>query len=150
MTSAPTTGAALAKAAETLVGARFRMHGRDPATGLDCVGVLAAALAKAGYSARLPISYTLKMRELEPFTCLAGACGFVPADGGTAPGDVVMFHVGPCQYHLAIAAQDGGFIHAHAGLRRVVHSARLPEWPVEGHWRIAPSDINAPSDIKES
>ena len=136
-----TSGAALAEAAATLVGARFRMHGRDPATGLDCVGVLAVALAKVGHSASIPISYALKMRELEAFTSLAGGCGFVTADDETAPGDVLLFHVGPCQYHLAIAASDGGFIHAHAGLRRVIHSVRLPDWPVEHHWRIIAGGI---------
>ena len=29
---------ALAEAAAALVGSRFRLHGRDPATGLDCIG----------------------------------------------------------------------------------------------------------------
>ena len=45
--SARAAGPALASAAEALVGARFRLHGRDPATGLAGLCVLAAALASA-------------------------------------------------------------------------------------------------------
>ena len=141
MTHALPTGAMLATAAEELVGGRFRLHGRDPATGLDCVGVLAVASEKTGRKAPVPISYALKMRNVDQFTRLAGICGFETVTGPVEPGDVVLFHVGPCQYHLAIAASDGGFIHAHAGLRRVIHSVRLPDWPVEQHWRIIAGGI---------
>jgi cell wall-associated NlpC family hydrolase len=45
----------LATAAETLVGSRFRLHGRDPETGLDCVGVVAAAMAAIGQSPPSPL-----------------------------------------------------------------------------------------------
>jgi hypothetical protein len=54
-----------------------------------------------------------------------------------APGDVVMFQVGPNQFHLAIAARCGGFVHAHAGLRRVVLTSPPAEWRVAGHWRLS-------------
>jgi len=46
---------------------------------------------------------------------------------------------GPAQIHLAIAAEGGGWIHAHAGLRRVVHQTELPPGPVLGQWRLIPS-----------
>lgn len=36
--------AALAEAALSLVGTRFRLHGRVAETGLDCVGLVAAAM----------------------------------------------------------------------------------------------------------
>ena len=39
---------ALAEAALGLLGVPFRLHGRDPATGLDCVGLVAEALRRAG------------------------------------------------------------------------------------------------------
>ena len=35
-----------ARAAEALAGARFRLHGRDRSTGLDCVGLVGLALAE--------------------------------------------------------------------------------------------------------
>ncbi len=44
------TREAFAEAAESLVGIRFRLFGRDPAYGLDCVGLVAAALARSGRS----------------------------------------------------------------------------------------------------
>jgi len=142
----PAGGYALAVAAEALVGARFRLHGRDPATGLDCVGVLEVALRDAGLPCPLPstppFTYALKMRDVGACVRQAGAWGFAPAGGPVLPGDVLLFHLGPCQYHLVIAARGGGFVHAHAGLRRVIHAARLPEWPLEGHWRIAPHRTN--------
>jgi hypothetical protein len=33
----------------TLLGTPFRLHGRSPDIGLDCVGVVAACLFEAGY-----------------------------------------------------------------------------------------------------
>ena len=39
-----TPGERAAEAAMALIGVRFRLHGRDPAFGLDCVGLAAAAL----------------------------------------------------------------------------------------------------------
>ena len=40
--------AAIIAAARAAIGARFRLHGRDPATGLDCVGLVACAAPRAG------------------------------------------------------------------------------------------------------
>ena len=42
--SGPRSGAAIAAAARALVGVPFRLQGRDPALGLDCVGLVGAAL----------------------------------------------------------------------------------------------------------
>ena len=42
------SGEALAEAAVAFAGTRFRLHGRDPETGLDCIGLLAAALTRIG------------------------------------------------------------------------------------------------------
>ena len=54
------SGAALAAAAESLVGTRFRLHGRDPDTGLDCVGLLAASLAAKEAATAPPAKRTRK------------------------------------------------------------------------------------------
>jgi hypothetical protein len=64
-------------------------------------------------------------------------CGFVVATGAPHPGDVLLVRIGPCQFHLLIAASSGRFIHAHAGLRRVVCCDGPIEWPVVHHWRLA-------------
>jgi len=127
-------GAEFAAAAEALVGARFRLRGRDPATGLDCVGLIEAALAATGTEVSLPIGYALKMRRVEGLPGLAKDLGYAEAAGAPQPGDVLLFQIAPAQFHFAIRTAEG-FVHAHAGLGRVVLSPRLPDWLVVGHWR---------------
>ncbi len=133
------TGAALAAAATVLVGSRFRLHGRDPATGLDCIGLLAAALAGCGRPVILPTGYPLRLRSLSGWLPDPCACGFAAAEPPFKPGDVVMLEPGPAQFHLAIAAPVLGWVHAHAGLRRIVHDAALPAGPILHHWRLLPA-----------
>lgn len=129
-------GVELAQAARGLVGVPFRMHGRNPAIGLDCIGVLSAALHASGQVVLLPSDYAMRMSNVARFTRRASEFGFVTANGPVCMGDVVLFHVGPCQFHLAIADEGGAFVHAHAGLRRVVKSPPLTEWSIAGHWRL--------------
>ena len=52
-------------------------------------------------------------------------------------GDVLLLDVGPSQLHLAIVGVDGGIVHAHAGLRRVVLTPYPLPWPIVRHWRLA-------------
>lgn len=131
------TGAvALARAAQALVGCRFALHGRNRETGFDCVGVLAASLAATGRQVCLPNGYTMRQTSAAIFAAQAARCGLVPADGPAQPGDVLLFKVGPCQFHLGIAGFEGGLVHAHAGLRRVVISAIPDDWAQAGHWRL--------------
>jgi cell wall-associated NlpC family hydrolase len=133
------SGADLAGAAANLTGCPWRLHGRDPATGLDCVGLLAAALDRIGRSISLPTGYPLRLRALDGWMPDPAALGFLSVTGTSQPGDVVLLQPGPAQIHLAIAAEGGGWIHAHAGLRRVVHQSELPPGPVLGQWRLNPS-----------
>lgn len=118
-------GAALALAAQAMVGCRYRLHGRDPATGLDCVGVLAAALVAIGRTPALPGGYPLRSSATPDLAGLAGNHGFVPVApvAGIDPGEVWLLRPGPGQWHLALVAPDAaGLIEAHAGLRRVVRT----------------------------
>ena len=128
----------LAAAAENLVGARFRLHGRDPATGLDCIGVLAQSLLAIGRSTVLPDDYRLRARRVQNLAQIAEACGFRRADGPLSPGDVLLSRIGPVQHHLLIASRDGRLVHAHAGLRRVVIGELGEGWSIVSHWRLAP------------
>jgi lipoprotein Spr len=50
------------------------------------------------------------------------------------PGDLALVRPGPLQLHLMILV-PGGFVHAHAGLRRVVEMPGASPWPVMGWWR---------------
>ncbi len=134
------TGAELADAANALVGAPFRLHGRDPASGIDCVGLLGAALEAAGTRAQLPNGYSLRALFLPDLDRFVSGCGLALARGAIAPGDVLLMHIEPCQHHLLISGVHGGFIHAHASLGRVIRCEALPEGRIIHHWRLAASD----------
>lgn len=133
------SGAELAAAAARLAGTRFRLHGRDPASGLDCVGLFGAAMAAIGRPLALPTGYPLRLASAEAWLPDPAACGLVPASEPFLPGDVVLLQPGPAQLHLAIAGPDGGWIQAHAGLRRVVCQPSLPPGPIIHQWRLRPS-----------
>lgn len=130
-------GETLAAAALALVGTRFRLHGRDPATGLDCIGLLAAALADSGRAAPLPIHYALRNRSIASLLEFAAPAGLVETAAPIEAGDVLLVRTGPAQHHLLIAAPGQGFVHAHAGLRRVAVTPGPLAWPAERHWRLA-------------
>lgn len=130
------TGLALAIAAEALRGARYRLHGRDPDTGLDCVGLLAAALVGIGRPAPLPTGYALRSRALPELDRHVLDCGFAAVTDECRPGDVLLTRPGPCQFHLLIAGTRSGLIHAHAGLRRVVELLPPSPWPTLHHFRL--------------
>lgn len=136
MTSSPR--AAFAAAAEGLCGAPFRLHGRDPATGLDCVGLAAVALERCGRAVVAPAGYALRALSVAPLLACAERNGFVRHDA-LAPsktGDLVLLRLSPIQAHLAIVVVGGRFVHAHAGLGRVVvERAPLPGVPI-ARWRL--------------
>jgi hypothetical protein len=125
----------LADEARRLVGCRFRLHGRDPASGLDCMGVLAVALQRAGYAAEVPLDYTLKTRSANRAAGVAQDLGLTAVRGAPRAGDILMMRVGPEQLHFALCVCPQGFVHAHAGLREVVLSPALPAGAIVGHWR---------------
>lgn len=118
-----------AAAARALIGARFRLHGRDPASGLDCVGVVAMACGVAA-----PTGYPLRGGDAD---AVAAALDRVLARGEGTPGNAVLMRAGPGQLHLGVLT-DTGMVHADAGLRRVVERPGAPPWPVLGYWRASP------------
>jgi cell wall-associated NlpC family hydrolase len=125
----------LAAAAESLVGVPFRFRGRDPATGLDCVGLVAAALEAAGLPVPPIATYAMRQRDYSPQLAAATGC-FDDAEGAPEPGDLLLFRPGPAQVHLAVAAAGGTLVHAHAGLGKVVATPPPCPWPIERHWRL--------------
>lgn len=128
--------AALAEAALRLVGTRFRLHGRVPETGLDCVGLVAAAMRGAGYAPHAPQGYSLRNVSVAHWLGHAGQSGLIAAE---ADGDVVLCMANPVQPHLLIAA-PGGFVHAHAGLGRVTFLPAPLPWPVTMQWQLIDKD----------
>ncbi len=123
--------------AEQIEGARFRLHGRNPQTGLDCIGLAACALERAGAASDAPSGYTLRNSDISSHVKKVFPAGFVPATGDVERGDLLLVRPGPSQQHLLIALGQNRFVHAHAGLRRVVIQTGLHGWPVLHHWRLA-------------
>ncbi|QHD67852.1 peptidoglycan endopeptidase [Sphingobium yanoikuyae] len=131
--SGPRSGAAIAAAARALVGVPFRLQGRDPALGLDCVGLVGAAMRAAGYAPMMPGDYGLRFGDDRRADEWARAAGLRPVRTG-AVGDMMLVRPGALHRHLLILV-PGGFVHAHAGLRRVVETPGAPPWPVLRIWR---------------
>lgn len=123
----------VADAALAAVGARFRLHGRAPATGLDCVGLAAWALRAGGYDGPVPTGYALRGGDAAAVAALLDE-GLARADG-TRPGDLLLLRTGPGQLHCGIWTQ-AGLVHADAGLRRVVVWPGPVPWTIVGAWRV--------------
>ena len=117
--------------ARALVGCRFRPQGRSPELGLDCIGL---ACAVYGIPAEMvPRDYRLRgdfrdriERELAARFRRVWAL---------RPGDLLLLSVAVDQLHLAVRT-DLGFVHADAGLRKVVETPGSPPWPVISAYRI--------------
>jgi hypothetical protein len=63
----------------------------------------------------------------------------VPAERAVA-GDILVCEAGPAQFHIVVCAWDS-FVHADAGLRRVVQRPYPIPWTLAGAWRVAEEDI---------
>ena len=115
--------------ARAMIGVPFRLHGRCE-KGLDCVGLVAVATGRDA-----PGAYGLRSGDIamaERWLAQAGLSRVVEAQ----PGDLALVRPGPLQLHLMIGTESG-FVHAHAGLRRVVEMPGVSPWPVIGWWRVA-------------
>ena len=133
---------AFAAAAEALCGAPFRLHGRDPATGLDCVELVAAALERCGRAVVAPEGYALRALSVAPLLGFAAQNGFVALDlrALAKPGDLLLLRPSPIQAHLAIVLEGDRFVHAHAGLGKVVIASSIGPGALPGEiiarWRL--------------
>lgn len=137
-------GVALATAAHDLIGTPYRLHGRDPATGLDCIGLFVAAMAAIGRKPHITTHYGLRNTDFSRAAPVAGKAGLKEVSGPVKSGDVLMYRLSPVQAHVMIAGLSGVLIHAHAGLRRVVAMPMAGEGGLPGrllhHWRLADQD----------
>jgi lipoprotein Spr len=121
-------------AGRALTGAPFRPQGRSAGTGLDCLGVVAAAAGAEPAGTRR--DYRLRDFEPEAIGQALEALGFRRAEGPARPGDVLILAPAPGRLHAAILT-PGGYLHADAGLRRVVEAPGAPPWPVLSAWRLS-------------
>lgn len=117
--------------ARALAGTRFRLQGRGR-EGLDCVGVVLATFGLPPEAFRG--DYSLRGNdEGEARGCLAEQFLSVSLKQ-LREGDVMLMKVAKDQLHLGVRT-SAGFIHAHAGIGRVVETPGLPEWPLLGAYR---------------
>lgn len=120
-----------AERALALVGVRFRPQGRD-VTGLDCVG-LAVRVFELPSNA-VPDDYKMRGRHLHEATVPTRRYFRRIPWGRRRAGDLVLLAPRDDQLHFAILTNDG-FVHAHAGLRRVVETPGNPGWPIVAVFR---------------
>jgi cell wall-associated NlpC family hydrolase len=116
--------------ARSLIGVRFRPQGRSPASGLDCIGVVAAAVEAPAP----PGDYALRGGSAARLAEALAAAGLCRVEAAAA-GDVVVLAPGQGQLHLAVLTATG-LVHGDAGLRRVVERPGPPPWPIASIWRI--------------
>ncbi|QLC23662.1 C40 family peptidase [Parasphingopyxis algicola] len=133
--------ARIVSAARACIGVRFRVQGRDPETGLDCVGLAAISYRAAGAAPRLPAGYGLRGGDIRDVGRWLEASGLVRiADAPAGAGDLLLLAPGSRQLHLAVHSGTG-FVHADLGLRRVVETPGDPPWPLLGSWRWHPETV---------
>lgn len=133
-------GKRLASMADGLIGTPFRLGGRSPQSGLDCIGLIHASLASMGRKPLAPTGYGLRSLSIAGHLPLIEANGFAPATGPIAPGDIELCQPGPAQHHLVIWSSNADFIHAHAGLRQVTRTPAPLPWTSLGRWRLQEKD----------
>jgi len=131
MSRRETRGERAAAAALACVGARFRLHGRDAAGGLDCVGVAAIAAAAAGCAIPVPSGY--RLRGGDPARVAALLDRWLARRAELGVGDLLLVRPGPGQLHLAVSVA-GGVVHADAGLGRVAMRPGALGWAIVGTW----------------
>ncbi|MBL4801350.1 MAG: C40 family peptidase [Emcibacter sp.] len=113
--------------ARACVGHPFRHQGRDPETGLDCVGLIVYVAKTLGLSGFDLTDYK-KIPGREAISRYANAAGFEPRPkADMAPGDVVILKFGRYIEHSAIVS-DRGIIHACEKYGRVVEHSLNEEW----------------------
>lgn len=119
-----------------MIGVPFKLHGRNPAIGLDCVGLLIASLEAIGIRANRPFGYGLRNISINKWMPYAGQWGLRDVSGPVKAGDILLISPGPRQHHIQIADSCQSVIHAHAGLRRVVRQPVSRDLPPQAHWRL--------------
>lgn len=129
----------LGGAAAQLVGCRFRLHGLDPATGIDCVGLVHASLAAIGRHPVPPRGYGLRNIAIDQWLAFAARSGLTPAAGKPRNDEVLLASLGYGQHHLMITTGQDEVVHAHAGLARVVRQPRDPAMRILARWQVQPT-----------
>lgn len=128
------------KRALAQIGVPYRLHGRLPGVALDCVG-LAGFAAFNKRAALLPIDYGLRGEYTDRLGPYFSRARFrmhgVSTSAQSRPvqaGDIVLCQTAARQLHLMVCV-TGGYVHGHAGLRRIVFTPFPSPWPISCLWR---------------
>ena len=127
--------------ARALIGTRFRLHGRDPANGLDCVGLIVCACPAI---TRPPEGYALRGGSAAAFAAMFVDNGMMQRVGDPYPGDALLLQPSAAQFHLGVWSGES-LIHADGVLRHVVETPGALAWPLVSGWYFgAPALIRSP------
>ena len=120
------TGTEALARARAVIEVPFRLHGRAPDRGFDCVGLVAYA-----WRVDVPTGYAMRGTPRDRIERVLADLGFESADA--LPGAVALIAAGPGQLHLGVATGTG-VIHADAAARCVVERAAPLPWPILAAW----------------
>jgi lipoprotein Spr len=128
--------AEIVAAARECLGTRFRIQGRTPGLGLDCVGVGLHAAAAIGIKLPDVRDYTLSGDDQPLLDAVLASAGCLPlAPDDSSPGDFLVFMPRPRQRHLAVRT-SAGMIHADIRRRAVLEAPLPSDWLLAGVWRL--------------
>lgn len=116
--------------ARALVGTRFRLHGRVPETGLDCVGLIVCTCPAI---TRPPEGYALRGGSAAGFAAMFVDNGMMEREGEPRAGDILLLQPSAAQFHLGIWSGES-LIHADGVLRRVVETPGGLAWLLVSGW----------------
>ena len=122
-----TKGEAAVARARALIGTRFVAQGRDPAIGLDCVGLVLCAygIERSG----VPDDYQIRGAHRGAILDFAKTGFRRVSRRRVRAGDLLVLRPGAAQWHLGLWTGDA-IIHADVAIRRVVERPGAPPWPV--------------------
>lgn len=126
----PPAPAMIARRAMQAVGTPFRLYGREAGIALDCAGLVL-------HSVDFPnpiVKYSLKGEYLDIIGNIINQIGLNTTIAPESDGDIAVADCGWRQQHLLVRAENG-WVHAHAGLQRVVHMPGPCPWPLIAVWR---------------
>lgn len=117
---------AMLTAARRCLGTPFHHQGRQPGVGLDCIGLIIAAMSAAGLPVQDRQDYG---HRPDGQSLVAGllAHGAIPVHN-IRPCDILLFRYDQQPQHVALAINDTLMIHAFAPAGRVVESSLGDYW----------------------
>ena len=132
-----TKGEQIAAAAEAMVGTPFRHQGRNPRSGVDCVGVVLCSVWSAGLDITDCIGYGPLPKSDVLLEELGKRARRVHRDDAQ-PGDVLIFqYKADLPIHFAVLVGSEHMVHAHSSTGKVVKHRLTNAWAARLHsiWR---------------